>query len=132
MTRGRREVDDCCFRGPLPGEGPSEAARCGLLAQVTGAVDETLFRVRRDACEACCRSFPPSAEELNPVVASLAYELSSRIVQLGGVPGCDLQRAEALLCRSLEGVPSEEDFLEAPGGRTEGASRRIADVLPAP
>jgi hypothetical protein len=132
MTRDRRQVDDCCFRGPSPGEEPSEAARCGLLAQVTGAVDETFFRVRRDACEACCRSFPPSAEEMNPVVASLAYELSSRIVQLGGVPGCDHQRADALMCRSLEGIPSEEDCLEVCGGSTDGASRRIAEVLPAP
>ena len=132
MTRGRPQVEDCRFRSPLLGEGPSEAARCGLLAQVTGAADETLFRVGRDACEACCRSFPPLAEEMNPVVASLAYQLSSRIVQLGGVPGCDRNRAEALMYRAFEDIPSEEDCLEAPGDSTDGASRRIAEMLPAP
>ena len=132
MTRSRRQVEECRFRGPSPTEGPSDVARCGLLAQVTGAVDETLFGVRRDACEACCSSFPPSAEEMNPVLASLAYQVATHIIELGGVPGCDLQRAKALMARALEDIPSEDDGLDAPSGSTDSAPRRIADLLPAP
>ena len=105
MARPPRQVDDCPHRSPSP-EGD---ARCDLLRQITGVDDHGLGRVGLDACEACCRSFPPSAEDPNPVVASLVYTLSWRVMEQGGVAGCDRPRAEALNRWAMANLPSEED-----------------------
>src|SRR5947209_6592687 len=112
MRAGRapRRVEDCPHRRP----DESGEAHCGLLRQLTAVEDAGLCRVGRDACEACCRSFPPSAEELNPVVASLLYDLSARIADGGGVAGCDRRRAGELSELALGNVPCEEDCRDGP------------------
>ncbi|HWB11888.1 MAG TPA: hypothetical protein VG826_21840 [Pirellulales bacterium] len=129
MTNGERQIEECPFRRPLPGE--TAQARCDLLANILGVEEETLCRVGRDACQACCRSFPPAAEEMNPVLASMVYERSTRILRRGGVPGCDLRRAEELLLRAHEDIPSEEDCSDVSPGGVDGPLR-IAQVMPAP
>ena len=72
-----------------------ETASCALVRAVIAAEDDAWHRVRRDACKACCRSFPPTTGRANPVVAALVYEAGSRIIREGGVQGCDPGRAEA-------------------------------------
>ena len=107
-----RPVDDCRFRRALAGD--AEAAGCELLREISGAEDVSLCRVERDACEACCRQFPPSASDPNPVVASLLYQLTLRIAKMGGVPGCDRFRAEELSRLAVENLPSDEDLRDVP------------------
>ena len=52
---------------------------CSLLKQVTTVEEPGLCRVAEDVCRSCCQSFPPSAQHINPVVASLVYRLTSEI-----------------------------------------------------
>ncbi|HEY2157755.1 MAG TPA: hypothetical protein VGH33_19150 [Isosphaeraceae bacterium] len=122
-----RRVEDCSYRRPS-----AEAdARCGLLARLTGVADASSCTVGRDACEACCRGFPPSEDDLNPVVASLLYDLSSRIVDRGGVAGCDRDRAVELNRWAAQSVPTEEDCRDAPPGLDAGGST-LDRIVPAP
>jgi glycosyltransferase involved in cell wall biosynthesis len=67
---------------------------------MTGAVDLSLSLVRRETCEACCRSVLPG-EELNPVVASLVYTAAGRILESGGEPGCSRIKAEQMRARVM-------------------------------
>jgi len=128
MTRQLREVEDCRFRRPLDAE---TAVCCELLAAASGVRDPALCRVRRDACEACCRSFPPSVDDLNPVVASLLYELSVRVQELGGLPGCDADRARELMRRALENVPCDLDG-QASEGIAGQAPCSLYELIPRP
>jgi glycosyltransferase involved in cell wall biosynthesis len=52
--------------------------------------------VEANACRSCCAFPEPSAGRLNPVVASLLYDLSGRVLEAGGRPGCRLARARAV------------------------------------
>lgn len=129
MGRDGRRVEDCPHRLPIAGDGPSSAC-CGLVRGMSGVEDPGLARAGRDACEACCRSFPPTESELNPVVASLLYGLSTAIMERGGVAGCDRPRAEALNRRAVVNLPAEDDYREAPPGFVAAAS--LDEVLPPP
>jgi hypothetical protein len=78
----------CPYWDAIPDARPGTLASCGLLRQITGLTESPWCLVRRDACEACCRCAPPSAEALNPVVASLLLDVARRALGCGGVPGC--------------------------------------------
>jgi hypothetical protein len=97
---GPLPVEECPFREVDPGGGADEPARCRLLKVLGGIEDASLSEVRRDACSACCASFPPSPSVLNPVVASLLYTMGDRIVERGGVDGCDPDKAARLKIRT--------------------------------
>lgn len=136
MSRAR-PIEACPFRRPVPGA--VSDAQCDLLGEILGARDEAWRRVERDACQACCRSFPPSARDMNPVIASLVYQRSSQIVELGGVSGCEQQRVEALERRAQDDIPSEEDCSTAPTSThdgtacaTDGSSLSVAQMIPSP
>src|SRR4029450_13038654 len=86
-----------------------DLAVCGLLRELTGAADERLYHVRLDACRSCCAWFRPWPRHLNPVVASLLYNLSSQIVNQGGVTGCDRVRGTWLKELASQHIPAEED-----------------------
>jgi hypothetical protein len=102
------------------------------LAEIANCGEELgSFRVPRAACEACVRELPPSALRLNPVVASFLYSAAEEIVNRGGTPTCDLQRANDLQEWAKEFVE-----VEAPGRRSPLASQRsyrecrhLGDVL---
>jgi hypothetical protein len=49
-----------------------------------------------EVCEACCRSFPPSLQNLNPVVGSLLHTAAARIRSAGGIAGCPVEEAERI------------------------------------
>jgi glycosyltransferase involved in cell wall biosynthesis len=87
-----RAVDSCQYR-KLASDGMTH---CDLLARITGVNDSPLLRVEVDACSACCAAPAPSMTRLNPVVGSLLDRLTSRLVEAGGAPGCDPERALAL------------------------------------
>ncbi len=133
MVGTARRVEDCPHRLPH-GSGEAVRARCGLVAQITGVRDLSLCDVRQDACLACCQSFPPTADELNPVVASLLYGLCSRIDSQGGVEGCEPGKAETLSRVALHSICSEEESLEPPAAARihspEGALDQMIPPLP--
>jgi hypothetical protein len=85
-----RTVESCRYRSDVAADGSS--AGCGLLRELTG-VDSPRCRVPREACEACCRSFAPTLEALNPVTASLLYAAASELD--------DAARQSALKARAL-------------------------------
>lgn len=89
-------VQTCRHRRAVHREGALEFATCALVHQIVGSKDDSCGRVPLAACEACCRSFPPSAEKMNPVVASFVLATALRVIDRGGMPGCDLERACAL------------------------------------
>jgi len=94
---GPTRVAECFYREEPRTEGEAEIARCRLLEQITGVEMTMSCHVHRDACESCCRSFPPSPIGPNPVVASLLYGLAQCILESGGIGGCDVRRALELI-----------------------------------
>jgi hypothetical protein len=135
MQQNARHVDDCPHRLPIKGEGEANgsAARCGLLEHITRAPDAGLCRVARDACEACCKSFAPTAAEMNPVVASLLYEISSEILARGGVEGCGSEQARALNRLASEFIPWEHDCVDSPSEKElPPSSATLEQIIPPP
>jgi hypothetical protein len=131
MPQAARRVDDCPLRLPLSGDGSS--ARCGLLEQITGGSAGHLCRVGRDACEACCKSFAPTAAELNPVVESLLYNISTEILTGGGLERCGLEQAKAVNHVASKYVPWEHDCLDTPAGKEiPSSSATLFEIIPAP
>ncbi|QDT12579.1 hypothetical protein [Planctomycetes bacterium K23_9] len=115
MPIEKRSPESCRHRIDPRQDGDRELADCRLLQEIAGVDSHPALVVERDACLACCDSFSPSAEDLNPIVASLLFELSEQIVDLGGVDGCDLQKASRLNAwaeRSLPAVAPDEDDSE--------------------
>ena len=86
----------CPFRARIRRTKGVEVATCQLLRQITGLENDLLCTVRRDACEACCESFPPSQGEINPIIGSLLYRLSGQIIGQGRINGCTAAKADGL------------------------------------
>jgi hypothetical protein len=95
-TIARRRVEHCPFREQVRSEGDREVARCNLLGQLSGIAGGPLCDVRRDACETCCASFPPTPSQPNPAVAGLLYRLCEQVIERGGIPGVDAEKAAKL------------------------------------
>jgi hypothetical protein len=93
-------IEQCPYRAHPREEAGVEVARCRLLQEVSGVKEEELCMVRRDACAACRETFTPSVQEVNPVVASLLFNLAGRVLEQSGVPGCDAGQAAALQQRA--------------------------------
>lgn len=96
-------VESCPFR-----EAQHALARCTLLRQLSAVEDANLCSVQRDACSACCASFPPAPGCLNPVVAALLYGLTETILARGGVPGCTARRAAELQRQAEQNLEVED------------------------
>ena len=84
-----RQVDGCHFRRDVRRDGNVETARCELLRQITNVSDFSLCEIRREVCAACCESTNPSRSSVNPAIATSLYQLARRIIDRGGVAGCD-------------------------------------------
>ena len=69
---------DCRYRRSARRQGTTESAVCELLKKLTGIRNADACRVKREACEACWASDPPTPEAPNPVVASLLYQICDR------------------------------------------------------
>ncbi len=124
-------METCKFRRGVRCEDGTELSACKLVKVLLDCHDDRWSRVRRDACEACCQSFPPSEENLNPVVASLLYDASKRI--LAAAPaGLDLKRikeAGQTAARSLHLVYREHPEPIVP---RRAASRTLLQLVPRP
>lgn len=130
-----RDAKTCPYRLALAIS--DDAACCGLLRELTKLEDAAACMVKEDACNACCEWFLPSADHVNPVVSSLLYQLSSRLVQQGGAPGCDLPRARELNLLAERTLPtqaeSEDPSLQSAAWTANAASTRpLDDVIPFP
>lgn len=89
-------------------------ARCELLQLVSGVTIPELCHVEADACQACCESFPPTVDAWNPVIASLLFELTERVVDRGGVAGCSADQAARLqqsVANALDVAPSSQSHI---------------------
>jgi glycosyltransferase involved in cell wall biosynthesis len=106
----RRTPDECPsrIRSGTPGE--DHGARCAVVERITGAADPSFSGVPLAACEACCRSMQ-AGEDLNPVVASLVYTAAGKILDSGGTPGCDRNKAEQLRSRVIAHLAIVPDSL---------------------
>ena len=103
--RPTRRVEDCRFR-KHPGDADGkETARCDLLRQWLGTeLTRVPYEVHRDACEACCASWPPSHTELNPVVASLLVSLCDQVMASGAGDGGVVEKTATLRARAVESL----------------------------
>jgi len=72
-------IEGCPYRRAGVERGGVETARCELIEEFLGKRDDGSCVVDRGVCESCCQSFPPSAYNPNPVVASLLYSRASRL-----------------------------------------------------
>jgi hypothetical protein len=100
-----RRVEDCAFRTDVGGGGETQTARCDLLRQWLGPeLASVACNVERDACEACCASWPPSRSELNPVVASLLVTLCDDVVATEGVDARVVEKVSSLRGRAVESL----------------------------
>jgi len=109
-----RTVENCPYRTDVVRDDSTETARCGWLSELAQVSSkqvslEIASPIGRDVCEACCRSFPPSAGRQNPVTASLLAELAGEIQKRGGVAGCDSRRADELLNSALRDLAFDEE-----------------------
>ena len=93
---GPLPVEECPFREGVVDDRTRATARCRLLRQLSEVHDPRWCEIRRDACEACCASDPPSPRKVNPALASLLYLLSEEVIERGGVAGCSVEHASAL------------------------------------
>lgn len=124
-------VDTCGFRRRVRGEGAAERATCRLLVEVLRCGEDSWCKVGRDACEACCRSFPPSAENINPVVASLLYDACSQIVT-GDATGYDLPWIREVRWMAVQhlNVACQDEPTTAPSKRN--VSKTLLQLVPKP
>jgi glycosyltransferase involved in cell wall biosynthesis len=95
-----RLPENCEYRCRVREQSGLEVADCLLLETITGVNRAGLCTVRKSVCESCCATFPPTSDELNPVLASFVYKVASVVVELGGVPGCDVTEATILRNRA--------------------------------
>ena len=124
-------VETCPHRCQVRDEDGEEAATCSLLKEVFGCRDDQWSQVRRDACDACCQSFPPSSRNLNPVVASLAYESASQIVQLAPAK-CDLDHIGKVARDVLRKLHLDQPDDNAPPVVQQGSGRSLDRIVPRP
>ena len=103
--RPARRVEDCPYRNDPGDREGRETARCDLLRQWLGTeLTSVSCAVHRDACEACCASWPPSRSELNPVVASLLVTLCDQVMASGAGDGCVAEKTATLRDRAVESL----------------------------
>jgi hypothetical protein len=108
------------------------ARACGLVASILEVDASTTAPLSANVCEACCRSFPPSLEQLNPVVASLVYTASGRVLADGAALASGVekaQRARELALRSLN--VAHPDFRRITPSRETGSCHWLGAAVAA-
>ncbi len=88
---------NCCHRRAQDDEhSPNSPAICQRVLDIAGLQEPHWGQVKPDACLACGGETAASPQFFNSVLASLLYEVTRNIEQLGGIPACDLARAKSL------------------------------------
>jgi hypothetical protein len=128
--------EQCRWRVPLTNSANGDAA-CRLLQQLLGAQSGTESLVSTDICSACCASFRPTFEMLNPVVASLVYERAATLVDARANPVVS-ERLHTLRLWAEQQLEIDCPQLPVPQGKTiangatQAARRPLLEMLPAP
>lgn len=129
MPAGDSSPIDCTWRS----SGENRQPQCGLLAKLTGLAGAECA-VSDDACGQCVKWYPPTAEHLNPVVASLLYALCSK-VGAGGLTDGDVDRAESLRRQALAAIPNDFDSVpiaDQVDAQPNASLSRIELLIPRP
>ncbi len=103
-------------------------SQCGLLQRLTGLRDGESCTVSPSACLDCVRWYPPTETHLNPVVASLLYNVCSDIADAGGRSTCGVKEALELKQRALHSIPHDYDSHPVTADIHEQRNTDIADI----
>jgi hypothetical protein len=95
----------CAYRVTGIGHEHSSITWCRLLQELANVSDLRTCEVSDAMCAACCRTFPPARDDINPVIAALLYDLSARIIARGGHAGCSVEQARRNLQIAEESLP---------------------------
>lgn len=96
----------CPFRAPAFASGGAAVMTCRLVGEIVGVDDPEVLRVERDACEACCRALPaPIDRSLNLILVSVVFAAATRVVERGGVAGCDADKARRVRDWAVDHLP---------------------------
>jgi hypothetical protein len=126
----QHDVEACRHRSDVRTGSGRESATCALVVEIAGVLAEQ-GRVDRTACEACCRSFVPTAEKPNPVIASHVYAAAERMAAAGGAPGFSAERAKALREAALGDLPYLR-LEDEPAGTPAEPDAPLATLVPPP
>ncbi len=128
-------VESCRYRTRVRSERGEEFANCELVNQVTGLSDVSARPVPLSACQACCESFRPSPELMNPVTASLAVLAALHDGKRRGLSDHDIMRAEAIRNRAinhLDCLHAESTVDPIAAGTATGAIAPLDRIVPPP
>jgi hypothetical protein len=124
-------VEGCRYRHTVEKRGGVETASCGFIEESLGERSDGSCVVERGVCESCRRSFLPSAQNPNPVVASVLYARASKLAA-SLPPGTESVRLRAVAERAslcLDVLYERPVSIEP---ATEGDVRALAEILPPP
>jgi len=126
-------IESCPYRRAAVQRGGGETATCGLIEEFLGKREDGSCVVDRGVCESCCQSFPPSANNPNPVVASLLYSRASRLAAALS-PGDQADRLRSIAERAHDrlDVMYAEPLPMTPAAAQVGGVRALADLVPPP
>ena len=128
-------VESCRYRTRVRSERGEEFANCELVNQVTGLSDGSVRPVPLSACQACCESFRPSPELMNPVTASLAVLAALQDGKRRGLSDLDIIRAEAIrncAINHLDCLHAESTVDPIAAGAATGAIAPLDRIVPPP
>ena len=93
---------------------PEGEASCRLLAGFFQTDRRDLTACSYEICQGCCLSELPSATSLNPVLASQLLLATVTVIEEGGIPSCDLAKAEHLQNWALKNIAVVDDERKPP------------------
>ncbi len=126
-----RHPESCVYRQADSG---SDGARCALIGELLSGISSAMSLVTSDICSVCCRSFLPTAEDLNPVMASLVWSrcdqwLTSGVASDDPIITDGLRKVCSFAEKSLPLVTIDGDELPPrPVSHTAGGRRSCEDV----
>ncbi|MBI3865254.1 MAG: hypothetical protein HY290_25550 [Planctomycetia bacterium] len=125
---------ECPYRRPAV-DRADDVAVCGILQDLTRVEETGLCHVQQDACQSCCRWFRPNLQHINPVVASLLYNVTAEILARGGVPGCPRTEAVRLHELATQNIPADDDCISVVDAVSDQANLDAPDleqIIPRP
>ncbi|MFO1002222.1 MAG: hypothetical protein U0936_17965 [Planctomycetaceae bacterium] len=131
-----RHPENCAYR-----VASGNNLHCNLIRDLLTGLDASAAEINQETCDACCRSFLPTREDLNPVVASVLWSRSENALaddQLATNAELAerLKRVRDLAEASLPLVFADEDDLPSNSGSEElkerGTVEQLLQMLPMP
>lgn len=115
--------------------------QCRFIAEQLTGLDASAAIVSSETCDACCRSFRPTSDDLNPVVASLLWsrcedalksgrlEISSEVGQQVAWLRDHAEASLPLVFAEEDDLPNHFSFDES---RPRGTVEQLKEMLPVP